>query len=466
MARSGLALCLVLVALLAGGAAARAAGPATQDVNGDGLSDVLVMVPQVPASKRPQVPTVVFGTNSGATIQLSAIGSAGFTIVGAGRSPSATIVGDVNGDGFADVAVSNTDSQRPAGVWLVFGSHDVTSVDVQDLGARGIRLDVAGGSGTVFRVASAGDVNGDGFADLWVQRDTTRSFFEPASVANILFGGPALIAGLVPPSSQFVIKIPGSQDQAAVGDHNGDGRGDIVLGREGYRDCYGDYCAGQAELVWGPPSGTTLNLGGLDSRGQRVCGPGYILQFGRRVAAGGDIDGDGRGDVLISGIGDTLALLDASGARCGRGGWRPTGKVWQLRNTEMVASAGDTNADGHGDLVAVVGVDIGDGTFAPLRAYLLYGSDRTSLPRFSSRGVAHRLPARQGRKYITNGGTRRAFCELTDLGDFNGDGRNDLLAETSMTSGSRCDRYDVVLGSASMSPVNLQQPDPRIVPLR
>jgi FG-GAP-like repeat/FG-GAP repeat len=139
------------------------------DVNGDGFADVIVGALRAdPHGYASGASYVVFGQASGfaANIDLSSLdGATGFQLSGAAALDQSGIsvasAGDVNGDGFADVLVGGASQ-----AYVVFGkaSGFGANIDLSSLdGSTGFRLAGAGQA-----VASAGDVNGDGFADLIV----------------------------------------------------------------------------------------------------------------------------------------------------------------------------------------------------------------------------------------------------------------------------------------------------------
>ena len=170
------------------------------DVNGDGFADLIVGARYadpaggITAGKS----YVVFGKSLGfgASVDLSAIaaGTGGFVLNGqsvddrSGFSVSAT--GDVNGDGFADLIVGAKYADPAGGnnagkSYVVFGKSlgFGPSVDLSAIaaGTGGFALNgQSAGDEFGFSVSSAGDVNGDGFADLIVG----AQYADPAGGSN------------------------------------------------------------------------------------------------------------------------------------------------------------------------------------------------------------------------------------------------------------------------------------------
>ena len=157
---------------------------AARDVNGDGFADLIVGA----SSSDPAAGLsagrsyVVFGKTGGGAVDLSAIaaGSGGFVINGqcggdwSGGSISAA--GDVNGDGLADVVVGANRSDPAAGSdagcsYVVFGKTGGSAVDLSTIvaGSGGFVINGQyGGDWSGGSVSAAGDVNGDGLADVLV----------------------------------------------------------------------------------------------------------------------------------------------------------------------------------------------------------------------------------------------------------------------------------------------------------
>ncbi len=152
------------------------------DVNGDGIPDLIIGARDADPQGRLSAGRayVVFGKASTSAVDLAnllnSLGSSGFAIEGtaaveyAGSSVSS--VGDVNGDGLADLLIGapNSAPQGRGGagrVYMVFGKANTAVVNLANLGTGGFVLEGAVASDlTGISVSGTGDVNGDGIPDL------------------------------------------------------------------------------------------------------------------------------------------------------------------------------------------------------------------------------------------------------------------------------------------------------------
>ena len=302
------------------------------DVNGDGFDDVIIGA----ASASPEgrfiagESYVVFGKASGfgASFELSGLangdGSAGFVLNGAssfdGTGGSVSSAGDVNGDGFDDLIVGASTADSESGeAYIVFGKATGFSatLDYSTLdGTNGFQLNgISARDQSGYSVASAGDVNGDGFDDIIVgaygaDNESGESYviFGKASGFRASFNLSNLTNGNG--STGFVLNGIDAGDESgrrvsSAGDVNGDGFDDLIIGaRRGDPD--GNSNAGESYLVFGRASGFGASFD-LETLANGDGTDGFVLSgadtsdfSGNSVSSAGDVNGDGIDDIVIS----------------------------------------------------------------------------------------------------------------------------------------------------------------------
>ena len=323
-------------------------GVGCADVNGDGIDDVLVGAwayeypgrPAGTAAARGRA-YVVFGgaaLRSQPTIDLGALGAAGFVIVGP-DSPeydhlgyAVTRVGDLNGDGREEIAVmANTGRhgrahQQRHRVGRA-GQTGVASVDVSRAGAVLARIDGAspGSSvapfGQMIGLDGVGDVNGDDVPDIGIGTYTATAFGRTtASGAAFAISGTTRGQVDLASSSSYLFAVGGAFAGHRLGiaidgagDVNGDGLADLVIGANSTAAANSD----AAYVVYGSSTraaGTLLDSAALGADGYRIRG-GVGESAGFGVAGIGDANGDGRDDVALG----AYAADPAAGPSAGSG---------------------------------------------------------------------------------------------------------------------------------------------------
>jgi Ca2+-binding RTX toxin-like protein len=266
----------------------------------------------------------VFGKASGfaASIDLSSLdGSNGFRLDGVAffdqSGLSVASAGDVNGDGFADLIIggpgADPHGSESGSSYVVFGkaSGFAASVDLSSLnGSNGFRVDGAAAGDRSRFSASAGDINGDGFADLIIGGPGADPHGSESGSSYVVFGKASGFAASVDLSSldgSNGFRLDGvaalnysGYSVASAGDVNGDGFADVIVGAA-YGDPHGSV-SGSSYVVFGKASGfaASIDLSSLDgSNGFRLDGVAAGDRSGRRVASAGDVNGDGFADLII-----------------------------------------------------------------------------------------------------------------------------------------------------------------------
>jgi hypothetical protein len=388
-----------------------AAAGAARDVNGDGIADVIVGAPGESAAY------VIFGRNGSTfadSISVSRLdGSNGFRIGGVlnGRlGYSVAGAGDVNGDGIGDVVVSN--GAANAGVaYVLFGSGGgfAPNVDAAALnGGNGFAIGGAGTNQGYFQVGGAGDVNGDGFADLIVGSPN-------AAAAYVVFGGSGFAASvdvnsldganglrLTGPAGSFF-----GNGAAGAGDVNGDGFADVIVGAPMASTDSTNNQAGKTYVVFGKagafaPSLSVASLNGSNG-GFQIYGAASGDRSGWSVGAASDINGDGINDLAIgapysryngTAAGASYVVFGHAGAfpspinlsgnpvmpnhLDGSNGFQLVGVTGDMSG--WTVGGGDVNGDGADDLFIGARLATVSGLSNAGRGYVFYGHAADSTP--------------------------------------------------------------------------------------
>src|SRR3954451_2797151 len=374
--------------------------------------------------------------------------------------------GEVNGDGFQDLLVSapgaeNNGRTDSGSVYVIFGPR-TGAFNVLSLGAGGVRIDGAEAGQRIVGAGSVGDVNGDGKSDVLVYTSALRtevgdvghawvvfgkSSTNVVSLANLGSGGYRIDGRPVPTTSG----VGTAFTAAPAGDVNHDGKGDVVVGDLPIAA----NVSGEAAVVFGKSSTSTLQMDALGSNGYRIFGGTVENFFAAAVAGAGDVNGDGFADVIV-GNPDTPPLgfgkvffgkattddetVDGPGIFIAE---HPGGV--SNRFFPSVAGAGDVNGDGLADVIGAV-----QGPFDQY-AGVVFG--RTT-------GGSVLLLSSDPTKFLITSTDQRPVGNVDGAGDFNGDGYADLIVEQATTASSGIDRVNVVYGKAGSADVALADLEP------
>ncbi len=367
------------------------------DVNGDGISDILISA-SLENSRQGQS-YVVFGSKKmPAVINLADLnGNNGFTIDNIHGSLnfgfSLSRAGDINGDGIDDIMIGNP-GNRGGRVYVVFGNKGQW-LAVFNVG----NLD--GNNGFVINninpddqnigdcVSGAGDVNGDGIADILIS-DSQFNERQGQGLTYVVFGSktqwPANISlSDLNGANGFVINGINPNDFSGIavsgaGDVNEDGIDDVVIGASG-----ANKAAGQSYVVFGnkgswPAAFNLTNLNGNN---------GFILNginqgdlSGIAVSGAGDVNGDGIDDVVIGASGANKAAGQSYVVFGNKGSWPTNFTLLSLNGKNgfaingfsldhsgySVSGTGDINGDGIDDFLIGASSNPDGG-----RVYVIFG---------------------------------------------------------------------------------------------
>ncbi len=262
-----------------------------------------------------------------------------------GRSVASA--GDVNGDGYDDVIIG-----EPAFdglIWVYHGSPSGPNFDNYEFVASGGQAGARYGTAA----ASAGDVNGDGYDDVIVGAPYYDNGHTDEGRVWVYHGSPS---GLIPYAA-----FRSDSDQAnalygysvaSAGDVNGDGYDDVIVGAPGYDN--GHTNEGRVWVYHGSPSGLIPYAAFRSESNQADAWYGYS------VATAGDVNGDGYDDVIVGAPrydtphvneGRAWVYHGSSSGLIAFAAFRASDGWIDADFGISVASAGDVNGDGYDEVI-------------------------------------------------------------------------------------------------------------------
>jgi hypothetical protein len=369
--------------------------------------------------------------------------------------------GDVNGDGYADVIIGAWYANNQTGLsYVVYGSRDNPgTIDLSTGLTSAQGFEIRGGARGVesgWSVSTAGDVNGDGFADIIIGAPfAAPNIRYGAGQAYVVYGsnfnpGTIDLSGGLTGQQGFIIIGGESGDHcghsvSTAGDVNGDGYADIVIGAQS-ADAGSRRLAGQTYVLYGSkvnPGTIDLSLGLTGKQGFAILGGASGDRSGFTVSNAGDVNGDGCADIIIGipyadpegrstagqlyvvyGSSGNPGTLDLSTTLTSEQGFLIMGAAAYDQTGISVSGAGDVNGDGYADIViGVYGLTTGPELFAGL-GYVIYGSS------INPGTLDLSLPLSEQGFVIMGGLANEVSYSVSGAGDVNNDGFADIIIGT------------------------------------
>jgi len=357
-------------------------------------------------------------------------------------------IGDINGDGLADIMVGAKEANKGVGAaYVIFGNRTPLSTLFPQQGldpSQGFAIlgslpnEEMGASGS-----RAGDINGDGIDDFMVGTDR---YGYTHSKVYVIFGSKQAFSTMIP-SQNFTLSqgfiISGADESyeqmgsslSKAGDINGDGIDDIIIGA-----VTSNQNAGAAYVIYGsrePFQNITPSLGLPRSQGFAILGKTPSENVGESVSGAGDVNGDGIDDVIIGayslanwrgaayviyGNKNSSSTIVPNASLDASQGFAMYGDIEHTALGQSVSGIGDINQDGFDDLIIVASLIHG----GLGEAYLIYGKkNHTSfvIPATgldSSQGIVfHGQTLSEGKPFYVGASA--------NAGDVNGDGIDDII---------------------------------------
>ncbi|MBL8008778.1 MAG: FG-GAP repeat protein, partial [Ignavibacteria bacterium] len=346
------------------------------DVNGDGFSDVIIS--EFGYNSFSGKAFIFFGGTSMNNIPDITMNE---EIINSYFGISAASAGDVNADGFSDIIIGAYGYGANTGR-AYFYDYFMKNEIIPDLTMTGESSSNYFGTS----VSDAGDVNGDGFGDVIAGAYGNNSI---TGKAYIYYGGSNMdnaadveLTGEAA-GNAFGISV------SSAGDVNGDGYSDVIAGAPGYNSN-----RGRAYIYFG---GSSMN----NIADVIMTGLNTNDEIGREVSNSGDLNGDGFSDVAVS-----APFINKVYIYYGSASMNNAADITINMSVSSIAPAGDVNGDGFSDLITGVNIS-GNGN-----AYIYYGgenADNISDVTFSGEA---------------NGD---AFGSSVSAGDINADGFSDVI---------------------------------------
>jgi hypothetical protein len=384
------------------------------DVNGDGYSDVLVGIPNYNNGENAEGKVFEYD-GSASGLSTSAIWTFESNQLNTNLGYSVATAGDVNGDGYSDIVIGSKNYENGQ---TNEGKTNVFLGSASGLFTFTIYWELESNQDDARygnSVSTAGDVNGDGFSDVIVGSVGFDNGQSNEGAVFVYFGSASIMSST--PNLTLEYNQANSQfgySVSTAGDINSDGYSDVIVGAPYYDN--GQTNEGRVFAYYGTASGLSATSNWTSENNNEYD------EYGGSVSTAGDVNGDGYCDVIIGAKANTLGMGRVYvyyGSATGLSSvydWSITSAQTGSIFGTSVSTAGDVNGDGYSDIIiGAPRYTFGIHTYGG-RIFVWYGS---------SNGLG--LTAADWSAHCTQ--EEADFgCSVSSAGDVNGDGFSDVIA--------------------------------------